>query len=137
MGTTIIIDCNMKTLYYYYYLFYKKLFVEADPGFTAILVLSFSESLFIIMVLNFISAYFFCWTLTAIYMSFITLIIVLVNNIFFFNAKKIKEIIKTKPKFFGSHNISILITWLFFLVTNSSLFWMDYFKVIAENCKSH
>ena len=125
----------MKVLFYYYYLFYNKLFPEADPQLTAILVLSFSESTLIIISLNFVFGYLFCSVLTKYYMTGITLIIVLVNSLFYLTPKNIKDIIKAKPNFYGNHRLTVALVGFFFILTISSLFWMSSLSdFILKNC---
>jgi len=125
----------MRTLYYYYHLFYKNIFKDNDSYFTAGLAVTASESLLLISIVDISSAYFFCWSLNKYYMAGITLIILAVNVLLFFNSEKTKNIEKSKPKFFKSHNLSIAITWIFFLITTSSMFWLGYVvQDIISNC---
>jgi hypothetical protein len=127
---------TMKVLFYYYYLFYNKLFPEADPQLTAILVLSFSESTVIIIGYNLIFGYLFCSILTKYYMMGITLMIVLVNSLFYLTPKNIKDIIKAKPSFYGNHKLTVALVGFFFILTISSIFWRsDLSDFILENCQ--
>ncbi len=116
----------IKTFYYYYHLFYKNVFNDNDSYFTAALSITASESLLLITIVDLSSAYFFCWPLNKYYMAGITLIILAINALFFLNSEKTKMIEKSKPKFFKSHNLSIVIAWIFFLITTSSMFWLGY-----------
>ena len=125
----------MKVLYFYYYLFYKKILNDSDPKMTAIFAFSFSESLLINGVLNIFLAYCFCWALTKYYMLSILLILLLSNFFIFFTSKKTAELVKSKPKFLDNHKFSIAVTWLFFLITISTLFWTgDYVNSIIAKC---
>ena len=125
----------MRILYYYYHLFYKNIFKDDDSYFTARLALSASQSLFVISIFDINSAYFFCWSFNKYYMAGITLITLAANTFIFFNSEETKKIEKSKPTFFKSHNLSIAITWLFFSVTTSSMFWLGYVvQDIMSNC---
>lgn len=126
----------IKIFYYYYHLFYKNIFKDNDSYFTASLSITASESLLLISIIDISSTYFFCWSLNKYYMAGITLIILAVNKLFFFNSAKTKNIAKTKPQFFQSHNLSIAITWVFFLITTSAMFWLSYVvENIINNCR--
>ena len=127
----------IKIFYYYYHLFYKNILKDDDSYFTARLAITASESLLLITIVDISSTYLFCWTLNKYYMAGITLIILSINSFFFLNSEKTKEIEKSKPKFLKSHNLSIVITWMFFLFTTSSMFWLDYAEQnILSNCHS-
>ena len=126
----------MRILYYYYHLFYKNIFKDNDSYFTARLALTASESLLVISVLDISSAYFFCWPLNKYYMAGITLIILAINILFLFNSEGTKNVEKSKPTFFKNHKLSVALTWLFFLITTSSMFWLgDVVQDIISNCQ--
>jgi hypothetical protein len=114
----------MKVFYYYYYLLYKKSALDGEPQFTAKLALTASEAFFFIAVLDTGLAYFFSILLSKYVMIAITLILLGLNMFVFFTDKKVKVILESKPKFFQSHVLSIILTWLFFLLTTSTLFWV-------------
>ena len=125
----------MRTLYYYYHLFYKTIFKDDDSYFTARLALTASESLLVISILDISSAYFFCWSLNKYYMAGITLIILAINMLILFNSEGTKNVEKSKPTFFKNHKLSVALTWLFFLITTSSMFWLgDVVQVIISKC---
>ena len=125
----------MRTLYYYYHLFYKTIFKDDDSYFTATLALTASESLLVISILNISSAYFFCWSLNKYYMASITLIILAINMLILFNSEGTKNVEKLKPTFFKNHKLSVALTWLFFLITTSSMFWVgDIVQDIISKC---
>ncbi len=125
----------IKTFYYYYHLFYKNIFKDNDSYFTARLAVTASESLFLISVLDISSAYFFCQPLNKYSMAGITLFLLIINTLLFFNSERTKNIEKNKPQFFNSHNLSIAITLIFFLITTSSMFWLGYLvQNIIDNC---
>jgi hypothetical membrane protein len=125
----------IKTFYYYYHLFYKTIFKDNDSYFTARLAITASESLLLISVFDISSAYFLCQPMNKYIMAAITLILLSINTLFFFDSEKTKNIEKNKPKFFNSHNLSIAITLIFFLITTSSMFWLGYVvQNIIDNC---
>ncbi len=69
-------------------------------------------------------------------MAGIALIILAANTLFFLNSDETKKIEKSKPAFFKSHNLSVALTWLFFLITTSSMFWLgDVVQGIMSNCR--
>ena len=125
----------MKVIYYYHYLFYKNFIRDSDPKSLATFVVAFSESALINCILSTILAYYFCFKLSKYYMISIFFITLFLNYIYFLNSKKIEEIVKTKPKLYGSHILSLLLSWLFFFISSASLFWMGlYLNDIIANC---
>jgi hypothetical protein len=120
--------------YYYYHLFYKNIFKDNDSYFTASLSITASESLLLISIIDITTANLFCWSLNRYYMGGITLIMLAANMLFFLNAEHTKIIEKNKPQFLKSHKLTIAITWIFFLITTSSMFWLgDFVKTIIIN----
>lgn len=126
----------LKVFYYYCHLFYQNIFGDSDSYFTAKMALTASESLLIISILDISSAYFFCYSLNKYFMAAITLIILVVNSLFIFNSKNTVDIEKSQPKFFNSHQLSITLSWVFFLLTTSSMFWLgNLVQNIMSNCQ--
>lgn len=125
----------MKVFYYYYFLFYSKVLKDNEPHMLTTFALSASEGFFINVILDIFLIKFFCismdkWTMLGILAG-----LILANYYYFHRAGKGKEIIKTKPKFFSNHRVSIVITVLFFVITASSLFWGPvYTKHLLEYC---
>ena len=69
-------------------------------------------------------------------MAAITLIILIINSFWIFNKRNTIDIEKSKPKFLNNHNLTIIICWLFFLITTSSMFWLgDVVENIINNCR--
>ena len=125
-----------KVFYYYYHLFYQNIFGDSDSYFTAKLAITASESLFIISLLDISSAYIFCYSLNKYYMAAITIIILVINSVFIFNSRNTASIEKAKPNFFNNHKLTITISWLFFLITTSSMFWLgNLVQDIISNCQ--
>jgi len=62
--------------------------------------------------------------------------VMLLNYFVFLFVEKAQDIIEKKPRFYDSHCISIVVVLLFFLFTNSLLFWAaDYLLYVKGNCK--
>lgn len=113
----------INTLYYYYYLFYKMILRDNEPHLLATLVLGFSFSLLLIGVIDIAIAHLLKLKLGHYTMLGINLFMIAVFYFTLHRTTKAKEIVKEKPKFFNSHVLSILITFLFFAITTSFLFW--------------
>jgi hypothetical protein len=110
--------------------------LDGDPVFTAKLALTASESLFFIAVLDISVAYFLGILLSKLWMIIITLVILVLNMFVFLSKNKVQEIIQAKPKFFQRDTLSVILTWIFFLTTTSTLFWVgDVVNYIIDNCK--
>jgi hypothetical protein len=125
----------MNVLFYYYFLFYKNILNDDNPRITTVLVFSFSESLLIIGILDVVFANWFCFALTQYYMVGVLVVLILMNFFYFFTSVKTKTILKLKPKVNNSHGVSILIAWLFFIVTSSTLFWAgNYANAVIRRC---
>lgn len=127
----------MNVLYYYCYLFYTRIIPDTEPHTTVIFALSFSESLIINYTIDLISVYFICkFSLVLWHKLAITGLILIINYLMFYRSGRSTDIVKTKPKFFGSNKISVLVTLLYFLISTSLLFWMsDYLLLELEKCK--
>jgi len=125
----------INVFYFYYYLFYKNIFKDDEPYFTARLALTASEALLLISVIDIASAYFFCVPLSKYYMIAITLVLLAMNTFIFFNRAKAARVIKSSPKLFNNNKVSIILTWVFFLTSLSIMFWLgDVVRMIIENC---
>ena len=113
----------ISTLYYYYYLFYKKILRDNEPHMLATLVLGFSFSLLLIAIVDIAIAHLFELKLGHYTMLGINVFMIAVFYLTLHRTGKAKKIVKEKPQFFNSHALSILITFLFFAITTSFLFW--------------
>lgn len=113
----------IETLYYYYYLFYRKILRDNEPHLLATLVLAFSFSLLLIMIINISMAFLFAKALSHYEMIGINVLMIFILYLTLHRTGKAKEIVKKKPMFFKNHLLSILITFLFFAITSSYLFW--------------
>jgi hypothetical protein len=113
----------INTLYYYYYLFYKKILRDNEPHMLATLVLGFSFSLLLIAIVDITIAHLFDLKLGHYFMLGINIFMIAVFYFTLHRTGRARKIVKEKPQFFNSHAVSILITFLFFAITTSFLFW--------------
>lgn len=112
-------------MYYRYYVFYRYIYNEPDPEFTAKLSISASESFLTIALSSIFSAYFFSYKFGRPECIFIIILILFINFFFILNKKRENKIIKAKPNLFNNDIASIVIAWGFFLTTSSILFWLN------------
>ncbi|WP_461634297.1 hypothetical protein [Labilibaculum euxinus] len=113
----------INTLYYYYFLFYKKILRDNEPHMLATLVLSFSFSLLVNGIIDISMAHLFGIALGKYVMLGFLLLIIAIFYFRLHRTGRAKEIVKEKPMFFNNHLLTILITFLFFAITTSFLFW--------------
>ncbi len=113
----------MNVFYYYYYLFYTKVLPDNQPHLTVVFTLSFSLSLLVNGLLSIIAAYAVNYNMSNYVMAGIFVIIMIVNYLVFYWSGKGKRLVKEKPKFYNNHKLSVLFTFVFFLITTSYLFW--------------
>lgn len=125
----------LRVFYYYYYLFYSRVLRDTEPHLLTTLVLSFSEASILIYAIDLIGVHLLCrfllgkWEMIAINVALVGL-----NYLVYHRTGKAREIVKTKPKFFGSHRFSLIATLLFFIASTSLLFWMaDYLLFVMKN----
>lgn len=126
----------MKVFYYYYYLFYTRIIPDVEPHATAVFVLSFTQSLFLIFITEFLWVHTNCefllekWSMIAIF-----LVILGSNFLLFFRSNWGQQIVNTKPSFFDSKALSIATVAISTMIIASFLFWMtDYLLGVIENC---
>ena len=119
-----------KLIYYHYYLFYSKIWKDSTPDFTARLGISASQTFFLFGIINLVSNTIFCIKFGKWLMLSLGLGIFLLNTLVFFKQSEVIKILREKPLFFESRQISIIISWIFFFFSISILFWlpivMDY-----------
>jgi len=126
----------MEVLYYYYYLFYSKILKDNEPHLLTILAFSASEGFAINGLLDIFFIKTYCFPIGKWAMIFIVLLFVLFNYIVFFKSGRSQKIVKLKPKIFGNHRLSILLTFVFFIVTISFIFWGPIFtSELLEKCR--
>lgn len=113
----------MNVFYYYYYLFYTKVLPDNQPHSTVVFTLSFSLSLLVNGLLSIIAASVANYNMSNYIMAGLFVMIIVVNYLVFYRSGKGKRLVKEKPKFYNNHKLSILLTFMFFLITTSYLFW--------------
>lgn len=126
----------LNVLYYNYFLFYKKIIKDPEPHLATVLSLSFSQSLFINAAIETISLKWFCYRFE-IWVQLAVLGLVIYANYHVYHRKgKAKQVIEGKPTLANSKSLSIAITWLFFLIAASWLFWGPiYGKHLLSQCR--
>ena len=123
-------------LYYNYYLFYKKVVKESEPHATTNFVLSFSESLIINCILDFISIKRYCRGFGTWPMFLVTILIIGINYLIFQKSGRSRRIVKEKPNLWGSYVFSKAVSLSFFFITGSWLFWWPiYSRDILDRCR--
>ena len=126
----------IKVFYYYYYLFYTRIIPDSEPHATAVFVLSFIQSLFLIFVTELLWVYMNCefllekWSMIAIFLAILSS-----NFLLFFRSNWGKQIVNTKPSFFNSRALSIATVAISTIVIASFLFWMtDCLLGVIQEC---
>jgi len=108
----------MRVLFFYYYTFYKKVFKETDSLLYASLIISLSQSFIIFILIESMSAFFFCRRFLELNsLISITIVINLYNAYHYLYRKKGEQIIDEAPLLFNSPFISVMGSILFFLGT--------------------
>jgi hypothetical protein len=57
-------------------------------------------------------------------MCAITVFFLVLNLFILFPEKKLKKIVQSKPTFWGNHRISVILTWMFFLLSVAIMFFL-------------
>lgn len=123
-------------LYYYFYLFYDRVL----PG--GRFDISFNVCSAIAICFAFIPAFLLDVIILKVYcktMNILLWVVPFAISYYFFNkyynAKRVKKILKEKPKFFNNHKLTIYIAVFFFLFTLSFMFALGFVgKKILSNC---
>ncbi len=126
----------LKVFYYYYYLFYTRIIPDSAPHATTVFVLSFTQSLFLIFITEFLWVHTYCEFLLEKW-SMVTILLVLLgsNYLLFSRSDWGRKIVSMKPLFFNSKVLSIVTVAITTMVIVSFLFWMtDYLLGVIENC---
>lgn len=126
-----------KILYYYYFLAYDRLFHDSYPYMSATFALSLSLALFINGFLNILLAHIYCYTLNIWAMTGMAFLVWMSCGVFLHRNQTANNITKQKPKFFGNHKLSILITCIFFIATLALFVWEPSYSedIINKQCK--
>ena len=113
----------MDVIYYYYYLFYIRIIKENEPHMLTILAISATEGFILNIIVEVASILYHCkQTNGLIWMSIICLANMF-NYLYFYKSGRAIKIIKEKPMFFSNNHISIILTFLFFIVFSTSIIW--------------
>lgn len=128
----------LKVLYYHYFLFYTRVLPDDEPHATVVFTLSFSESLLINTLIDWIGAVYFCrhfmnstWAMVSIF-----IVLLCINYFVFIRDRKGIKIVKQQPMLWGSRKLSRAFAITFWLITTSFLFWtVQYFRYVIGNCK--
>jgi hypothetical protein len=96
---------------------------EDEPHALTVWALGVGEGFFISIIIDIFLIRFFCIKMDKWIMIGITLIVLLFNYFYFFKSGRGQKIAISKPIFFGSKKISIILTTVFFIILISSLFW--------------
>lgn len=125
-----------KVFYYYYYLFYTHILPDPEPRAYVVFVLSFTQSLIITGLIGVIASKSNCYLVSKWLNLAILVLIIIINYLYYNRTNRATEIIKNKPKFFGSHKLSIALVLITSLIAVSWLFWGSfYIRNIILNCK--
>ena len=126
----------IKVFYYYYFLFYSKVLKDNEPHLLTTLALSASEGFLINGILQISLSRFFCIPMDKWLMIVVPVLLIGANYFYYHKTDRAKEIVKTKPMFYSSHRLSIILTLLFFIATLSFLFWSPVYvkQIIEEYC---
>ena len=126
----------MSVIYYYFYFFYKKIRKDDDPHMLTVMALSASEAFVSAVTVEIFLAKNYCYLMDTWAMFSFIPIYLLLNYLFFIRGAKHLRIVQDEPKFFNSSKLSAFITLLFFLFTDSFIFWGPFvIKNILEDCK--
>lgn len=109
--------------YYYYYLFYTKVLPDNQPHATVIFVLSFIFSLICNGLLNIGLAYVFGIALSRWEMIGVLVVLIIVMYLLYYKTGRGKRIVEIeKPMFLGSNRLSIMLSFVLFLIAMLFLF---------------
>lgn len=127
----------MDVIYYYYYLFYTRIIKDNEPHMLTILAISATEGFILNIIVEVVSILYKCkQTNGLIWMSIIGLANIF-NYFYFYKSGRAIKIIKEKPMFFSNNQISIILTFLFFIVFATSIIWGSIVTkyLLEEYCK--
>ncbi len=113
----------MDVIYYYCFLFYKKILKDDEPHATTVWALGFLHGFFLSTIINLFFISFFHFKLEKWQLIGSGILFILLNVLYFKNSNKSKKIVKKRPVFFGSHQLSIILSSIYFFILISSLFW--------------
>ena len=125
-----------KVFFYYYYLLYTRVVPDYTPYSTSVFVFGILLSFLINGIVNVISASFFCMWIGKYPMLGIAVLSLIISYLLCAKYGKGEKIVSEKPRFWGSHRLSIMIVLVSSLAVVSWLFWGPiYTRNLLENCK--
>jgi hypothetical protein len=126
----------LRVFYYNYYRYAIRFLKDEEPHGVTIMMLSATECFFLIFLISFLAAQFFCYNFLAFKINIMVLItIVLVTNYIIYNKETRNLIIKSKPVFFRNQKFSMVFTLITTLIIDSSLFWcVPAIKSLLKQC---
>jgi hypothetical protein len=85
--------------------------------------MSFAESLLINETVQIVALTWFCYQINMWIQIAVAVLLIYLNYRVYFKTGKSNNLVKEEPVVANSNSLSIIITWLFFFVTVSWLFW--------------
>lgn len=126
----------LNVFYYNYFLFYKKVIKDTEPHFATVLGLSFNLGLLVNGTIDILSRKLFCYRFDVWVQVAIVVLIICSNYQVYHHKGRAQEITTQKPIIANNRGLSIAVTWLFFLITSSWLFWGSiYGKYLLSQCR--
>lgn len=113
----------LDTFYFYYYLFYKKVIRESEPIATAVFVLSVVQSILINAVIEYTCVRIACTSMGKWPMISVTVILLILNYMYFIRSRRFELIIIREPSFFRNSNLSGVIVIIATVGIVSWIFW--------------
>jgi hypothetical protein len=106
-----------KILYYYYYLFYTRVIIDNQPNATVLYTLSVTETMFVFSIFNILTALITHTQIDMNIMIVILIVTLVLNYLLLYKKMKLEISNGVVFEFKLGRNFSIIITWLFFLIS--------------------
>jgi len=124
-------------LYYQIFLYNSRIIKESDPHLRSCFIMSLSEGFILNGILDFISLKYYCFRIDFRIYFGITVIIFIINAIYFLLYKKGMQIVDDKPLYFNSKRVSSICAFFFFFVSNTWVIWGGiYGRSLYSDCFS-
>jgi hypothetical protein len=107
----------MNVFYYYYYLFYTMVLPDRQPHLTVVFTLSSTMTFLVIGIADFILVHLFHYNISANIMKGIFVFLFIITYLLYIRNGRGRQIVIRKPMFFKNHNLSILLTLIFFFMS--------------------
>ena len=126
----------MDVIYYYYYLFYTRIIKDNEPHMFTILAISATEGFILNIIVEVVSILYQCKQTNGVIWMGIICLANIFNYFYFYKSGRAIKIVKEKPMFFSNNQISIILTFLFFIVFATSIIWGSILtKHLLDSCK--